>query len=275
MNDYLLDLGSLGLGLVFFAGLYFLQKRKVNFGIRTLIATAFGIVLGLIFPGHFQYIAAFGTVYAHVISSIVIPLLIFSIIGSLTNLGDSIRLKNIGLKTIFFLLLNTFTASVLTLVASLLTKVGSGFVYAAPEEVSAAEVPTVIDTLVSLFPQNLANHWVNGQVVPIVLFIVLVGIAYNKVAAKDAELVKPFKQFIDAGNAVMGKVVSIVIGFTPYAVLSLIARQVSRSSLAELLPLISVLILVYILCGVQLFIVHGTLLKVIGHLNPVRFFKNL
>ena len=44
-----------------------------------------------------------GTIYAHVVSAVVIPLLIFSIISSITNLGNSVRLKNIGLKTVFFL----------------------------------------------------------------------------------------------------------------------------------------------------------------------------
>lgn len=275
MSDTILEWGSLALGLVFFAVLYVLHKKHVDFGIRTILATVFGIVVGLVFPKHYTYIAAFGTVYTHTISALVVPLLLFSIVASLTNLGNSIRLKNIGLKTVLFLLLNTFTAAVITLAVSLLFHVGKGFTYEPVAEVKVTEVPTVINTLVGLFPQNLASHWANGQVVPIVLFVILVGIAYNKVAAKNAELVEPFKKFIDAGNAVMGKVVSIVIGYTPYAVLSLIARQVSRSSLADLLPLLSVLILVYILCAIQLFVVEGALLKLIGHLNPITFFKNL
>lgn len=275
MNDAILEWGSLGLGLAFFAVLYFLNKKDVDFGIRTLLATAFGIIVGLVFPGHYTYIAAFGSVYTHVISSLVIPLLLFSIVASLTNLSNSIRLKNIGLKTVLFLLLNTFAAAVITLAVSLLFHVGKGFAFVPVENAEAAQVPTVIDTLVGLFPQNLANHWVNGQVVPIVLFVILVGVAYNEVAAKQPELVEPFKKFIDAGNAVMGKVVSIVIGYTPYAVLSLIARQVSRSSLKDLLPLLSVLLLVYALCATQLFVVEGIFLKLIGHLSPIVFFKNL
>ena len=82
-----------------------------------------GLIVGLVFKGHHTYVAAVGTIYAHVVSAVVIPLLIFSIISSITNLGNSVRLKNIGLKTVFFLVLNTFFASLITLIAGVATNV--------------------------------------------------------------------------------------------------------------------------------------------------------
>lgn len=89
------------------------------------------------------------------------------------------------------------------------------------------------------------------------VFCILVAISYNKIAAKKPEEVAPFKKFIDAGDVVMGRVVSYVISFTPYAVLSLIARAVSRSSPADLVPLLSVLVLAYVLCAIQAFVVEA------------------
>ncbi|MDO5145928.1 MAG: dicarboxylate/amino acid:cation symporter [Eubacteriales bacterium] len=271
-----LEWGALLLTLAFFAVLYYLDKKKQwDFGVCTILATAFGIVVGLVFKGHYTYVAAFGAVYSRVISALVIPLLAFSIISSITNLGLSIRLKNIGWKTVVFLLLNTLTASVITLVAAIVTNVGAGFTYELATDYEAAEVPTIVDTLVSLFPQNLAAHWVGGEVVPIVIFLILVSIAFNKFSEEEPEKAAPFKAFIDAGDKVMGKVVSIVISFTPYAVLSLIARAVSRSSLGDLLPLLSVLVLAYVVCAIQTFLVEGVLLWVIGKLNPIPFFKKI
>lgn len=275
MNESILELASLGIGLLFFAILYVLHKKHVDFGIRTLLATGFGVILGLLFPGHYQYIAVFGTIYSRVITALVVPLLLFSIVASLTNLGNSIHLKAIGLKTVLFLLLNTLIAAAITLAVSIVFHIGKGFSYEPVTDYTAAEVPALTDTLISLFPQNLASHWVSGQIVPIVIFLILVAVAYNKIAAKTPEKVIVFKNFVDAGNEVMGKVISIVIGYTPYAVLSLIARQISRSSLKDLLPLLNVLLLVYVLCAVQFFLVEGLLLKIIGHLNPIQFFKGL
>lgn len=276
MNFEPLEWGALLLTLVFFALLYYLDvKRQWDFGVRTLLATALGVVVGLVFPGHYTYVAAFGSIYTRVISALVIPLLLFSIVSSITNLGSSIRLKSIGLKTVLFLLLNTLLASIITLIASTATGIGSGFVYELATDYEAAEVPSILDTLIGLFPKNLAAHWAEGEVVPIVLFLVLVGIAFNKLHQEYAEQVAPFKAFIDAGNHVMGMVVNIVISFTPYAVLSLIARAVSRSTLSDLLPLLGVLVLTYVLCAVQLFVVESVLLRVIGKLSPLAFFRKL
>lgn len=273
--DYL-EWGALLLAAAFFALLYYLdRKRHVDFGVRTILALGLGIVVGLAFKGHYTYVAAVGTIYAHVISAVVVPLLIFSITASITNLSSSIRLKNIGLKTVLFLELNTLIVSIITLLASIATNIGDGFVYELATDYEATEVPTFVDTIISLFPQNLASHWADGEVVPIVLFVILVALSYNALAAENAEQVAPFKAFIDAGNRVMGKVVSIVIGFTPYAVLSLVARAVSRNALSDLLPLLSVLVLAYVLCAVQLFLVEGVLLRVIGRLNPIAFFKGI
>lgn len=271
MSVEILDLAALALTAVFFALLYYLHKKKhVDFGVRTILAVGLGLIVGLAFKGHHVYVAAVGTVYAHVVSAVVIPLLIFSIISSITNLGNSVRLKNIGLKTVFFLVLNTFFASLITLVAGVATNIGHGVQYELATDYTAKEVPTFVDTVISLFPQNLASHWANGEVVPIVVFSILVAISYNK-----PEEVAPFKKFIDAGDLVMGRVVSYVISFTPYAVLSLIARAVSRSSPADLIPLLSVLVLAYILCAIQLFVVEGALVKLVGKLDPVRFFKGI
>ena len=282
MSVEILDLGALALTAVFFALLYYLHKKKhVDFGVRTILAVGLGLIVGLAFKGHHTYVAAVGTIYAHVVSAVVIPLLIFSIISSITNLGNSVRLKQIGLKTVFFLVLNTFIASLITLIAGVATNIGSGVQYELATDYTAKEVPTFVDTVISLFPQNLAAHWSNGEVVPIVVFCILVAVSYNKIAAKKPEEVAPFKKFIDAGDLVMGRVVSYVISFTPYAVLSLIARAVSRSSPADLIPLLSVLVMNFVTYYLTSCLtaarshVQIALIKFVGKLSPVRFFKGI
>ena len=46
-----------------------------------------GLIVGLVFKGHHTYVAAVGTIYAHVVSVVVIPLLIFSIISSIADMA--------------------------------------------------------------------------------------------------------------------------------------------------------------------------------------------
>lgn len=46
-----------------------------------------GLIVGLVFKGHHTYVAAVGTIYAHVVSAVVIPLLVFSIISSIADMA--------------------------------------------------------------------------------------------------------------------------------------------------------------------------------------------
>lgn len=117
--------------------------------------------------------------------------------------------------------------------------------------------------------QKLADY---GEV--ILVFGIIVAISYNKVYRKD-ESVKPFKVFVDAANKVLGRAVAFLVGLTPYAVTSLIARAVGRSQVADLLPLLGTLVLAYVLCVIQLFGVESILVAVIAKLNPVTFIKKI
>lgn len=267
---------ALGVTILLFAGLAVLSRtKKAGFSARVIIATVLGIAMGLIFKGHTTYVAAFGTVWSNAIGAIVVPLLLFSVIASITNLGSSLRLKNIGVKTVVFLLLNTLTASLITLGLALAFGVGKGFDVAMPQHYQAKHVPAVLDTIVGLFPSNLVANWAANQVVPVVILAILVGLAYNAAAstAKGEAAVKPFKTFIDAGNVVLSKATQIVVGFTPYAVLALIAAAISNSNLIALVPLLLVLVVAYIAIALQMFIVQPAILGVTTRTNPLHFFK--
>lgn len=271
----ILELGALLLAGVFFIIIYYMDKvKKFDFSILTILGLVFGIIVGIVFKGYYRYLEAIGNIYSNLILATVIPLLFFSIISSITDLDSSIRLKKIGAKTIFFLLLNTFLAAVITLILAVVSNVGSGINYQLANNYEAVNVPDFIDTIVNLFPKNLADSWVNGEVVPIVVFCIIIAIAYNKAATNSQKEVLLFKKFIDVGNAVMKEVINFVISFTPYAVLALIARAVSKSTIVELIPLVSVMFLAYLICLIQIFGVSSLLLKIAG-LKPLTFFKGI
>ena len=245
------DFAALAVTIVLFAVIYYLDYKKgVDFGLLTLLGTVFGIAVGLEFGNHFTYVEIFGRIYTNVLTALVVPMLLFSIIASITNLSESIHLKKIGGKSIFYLILNTAIASTITVIAAVILKVGDGFAYKVADGYQKVEVPSVVDTIVNLFPSNFATNWNEGQIIPIVVFAIIIALSYNAIS-KENESVKPFKAFIDAGNQVIGQAIDWIIGFTPYAVLS------------------------YILCAVQAFGVEGLLIKFVAKLSPVKFFKGI
>lgn len=270
-----LSLAALAVGIVVIVLLGILKKKGVDFGIRTIIALVLGLIVGVLFRGHVDYITAIGSVYVRIISALVIPLLFFSIISSISSLNNLKTLKSIGGKSVFWLTLNTLTASLLTIAISLGVGVGKNAAIELPTDFSAKEVPTFLDTIVGLFPKNIISHAANNEVVPFILFAILLGIALVSVASRDKEAVEPFKNFIDSGSKVIFEAIGFVIEFTPYAVFALIAGAASRNTADKLLPLIAVLVVAYVATFIQTFVVEGLLLKVFGGLNPFKFFKGI
>lgn len=276
MSATILSWLALAVTLAAFAVLWYLKHSgKAGFGLRVLVATAVGIAIGVVFQNCVDYVAFFGDVWSQVILALVVPLLFFSVIASITGLADSIKLRNITAKSVVLLLLNTFTSSLITLALAGALHVGRGFDYELPTDYEQSEVPGVVETLVGLFPSNVAENWTSNQVVPVVIFALLVAFAYNRVVATEAGRVKveSFRSFIDAGNTVLGRAVQIVVDFTPYAVLSLIAAAVGTKDVATLLPLLLVLVVAYVAMILQFFVVQPLILAAITRLNPLYFFK--
>lgn len=255
--------------LVLYAVLYQMQKKKVSLMYRVLTATALGVIVGLIFAGHTEYVVVFGRVYANVLQAFVIPLLFFSIISTVSSLEDVSKLGSLGGKTIGILSLHNILGSIIAIIVGLLFRIGlnSGVEFNSAEEL--AEVPHFSEVLISFFPKNIIDHMMNNKIIPYVIFCVFIGVAI--LLYKDKEEIKPFTQFIMAGNKVMGKLISMVVKFTPYAVLSLIANQVATLDLSFVTSLLTLLALIYVACLFHTFITTSGMVALIGKLNPITF----
>ena len=275
MTFTVLDFVAAAVALVMFAVLFFLDKKKnLDFSLLILLGTAFGILLGVLFTTHYNIVAMVGTIYSQALSAFVVPLLLFSVTASITNLSDSIRLKNIGLKSVLWLLFQTLSASVLTLIAAEIFNVGANFHYVPEAATKAREVPSVIDTIVGLFPSNLVAQWSTNAVVTVIVFAIIVALAYNSLVKDNPDVVY-FKKFIDAGNKVMSGAIGIVIDFTPYAVTALIFRAVGANKISDMLPLLLVLVIAYALSAIQIFGVETLLIKFVAKLNPIQFLRKV
>lgn len=266
---------ALGFALLLIGILAFMAKKDVDFGIRTITAMGLGILLGIIFRGKLDYVQPIGKIYVSLISAFVIPLLFFSVVSSISALDNIQRLKSIGVKSVAWLTGNTFIASSLTVIMSLLFFVGKGAEVSLPTDYVAKEVPVFTQVIIDLFPKNIFAQASNNAIVPIILFSVIIGVALVSLSSENEKDAKPFKDFIDSGSKIIYKVISFIIELTPYAVLTLVASAVSSNGPEKLLPLFSVLLIAYLACFIQTFLVSGILIATVAKLNPLKFFKHI
>ncbi|CAM3566195.1 dicarboxylate/amino acid:cation symporter [Erysipelothrix urinaevulpis] len=273
--NYLPIIALLSTVLVFY-GLYGLKKKyHLSFAKRTFIAMAFGLLIGIIFKGNVEYVSVFGRIYSRLISSVVVPLLFFSIIASIASVNNLNRLKSLGVRSVFWLLLNALLAGILTVLVTTQIKFGSSFNLDLPSDYVAREVPTFIDTIISFFPSNIVLHAAENQIIPMILFSVLMGIALVKLNTANQDKAMPVLQFFESMNHLINEFVKIIIKLTPYAVVAYIASVPSRFSGNEISSLFLVILVGYGLSFFQAFIIHGVLVKLFAKMSPVKFFKGI
>lgn len=265
---------ALATTILIYVFLFYIKKHHhVKFGTRTIIAMAFGLVIGFLFQGQTEYVSVFGRIYTRLISSVVVPLLFFSIISSIASLNNLKRLKSLGLRSVFWLLLNTFIAGIITVIVTTQMKLGSGFTINLPTDYVPREVPTFLDTIIEFFPSNIIAHAASNQVIPIIIFSVITGIALVKLNTRNEETTQPIISFFTSMSKLINEVVKMIIKLTPYAVVSYIANVPTRDGGKDLASFVIVILVSYALSFFQAFVVHGSLVKLFAKMSPVKFFK--
>lgn len=273
-----LALAATGVTALLFVGLFLLRRRGAKFTLLTVVALVVGIGVGLAFQGHLAYVDVIGTIYVNVITAFVAPLIVVSVLASVTSLGSIRKLRTIGLSSVFWLLLTNLIAILLTLGLALATGIGKG----ANLELDSVDGSALTGLLrpldqviVDLFPSNLAGDVTSNNIIGIILFTLLVAVSYLLVADKKPEKVRAFKDLVDATRRVFFKAVGFIIALTPYAVLALVASTTSTAvaRLETAAALVGVLVIALVACFVDAYLVNGVLVNLFADLNPFRFFR--
>ena len=120
-----IDLAALAVVALLILGLH-LVRRRIGFTARTLLAIPLGVAVGVAFQGHVEYVEPIGSIYVNGLMALVGPLIIVSILSSVTGFGTAGTLRRVGLRSVGWLVLTTGIAIVLTLGVALSLGVGRG-----------------------------------------------------------------------------------------------------------------------------------------------------
>lgn len=262
--------------LVLFYVLYQMKKRGISFGGRVITGTIVGLILGFIFKDNTEYVSVFGGIYVNLLYAMVIPLLLTTIIRTMLNTGSLTKLRSVGLKSIGILSLHNVMGSIVGLILAVAFKIGQGVHFDVPVDSEVKEVPTVSETITNFFPSNIVSNAAEGQVVPIIIFSVLVGVATLKlIESGKEESVRPFAEFINSFAEVIFKLTSMITSLTPYAVLALMTNAVGRVDSTAIAPFILILVLNYVASVIHTFLGTGILVSSFAKVNPIAYFKKV
>lgn len=260
--------------------IFWMRKRELNFSVIALFALAIGIPIGLVAKTHVEAVNPIGRIYINVLLATVAPLVFVAIVSAMTGLGTLSKLKSIGLRSTFWLLLSNALGVILALALAFIFRPGDGTdakLGAVPADTIAGQVQEFSQVVVGFFPTNVFGSFSSNAIIPIILIAVTVSIAYLSLAEKQGDKVKLFADGIEAVKLVVFKVVSYVIRLTPYAIVALTAHMVGMSTDLgkSFTSLLGLLVLVWAACTIHTWGVNSVLLSAFANVSPVAFFRKI
>ncbi|MGC9997385.1 MAG: cation:dicarboxylase symporter family transporter [Terriglobia bacterium] len=235
--------------------LYALFKRTLTTWI--LVAMITGAVLGHDWPHAALSLRLLSMIFLRLIRCIIAPLLFGTLVSGIAAHSDLKKVGRMGLKAIVYFEAVTTFALFIGLAAINLSKAGVG-VHLPPAggEVVQVQRMSASETILHIFPENLAKSVAEGQILQVVVFSILFGIA---LAMVREERRRPLVNLAESLTETMFKFTNLVMYMAPLGVGAAIAYTVGSTGMGVLFNLAKLLLTLY----VALFVfIAGVLLPV-------------
>lgn len=267
-----------------------LPKEKFNFSAKVMTATFIGLILGLVI----QVVAGFphdpmkltfvrettlwysllGGGFISLIRMLVIPLVMVSIIHVIINMKEDANLGSLVKRTLTISLAMVAISVAVGLVFGILFKVGK--VDEATSVITEGgrqirEVKNIVDTLKALIPSNPVEAMVNLNIVGLVIFSSIVGVAAKRMSKKYMAIVKPFFDLINAFQKIIVSMAMSIIKWMPAAVVPLLANTIAQKGVHAIAEVGKFIVVLYLAVAVM-FIVQMIAVAVFG-MNPFTYVK--
>lgn len=255
--------------------LWYLNKRKVSFSVRTLIGLGLGLIFGLTLKENSLIVEPIGKIYISLIRMVVIPLVMVSIINSISNFEDSSKLKSLGIRAIGMLLGTTAIAGIVGIIFGNIFSVGKGIVFEGAENFVPKEIPSFMDVFNDMLPTNPIKSMAEGQIIPVIIFALFIAFAIIMEEKKNKEKVVPFKAFINSFSTILMRITRIVLRLTPFGVFGLMTAVGAKNGVSTLMPLLTFVVAIYLALAFQILIIHSLFILIFKRRSPIKFFKGI
>ncbi|MEO6135647.1 MAG: cation:dicarboxylase symporter family transporter [Ginsengibacter sp.] len=232
--------------------LFAVYKKSLTTWILT--SMVIGIEVGLDFPIFAQNLKVLSNIFLRLVKTIIAPILFSTLVVGIAGHSDLKQVGRMGWKSILYFEVVTTLALIIGLIAINISQAGVGIHI--PEgfnqDLPAAIPQTWQDVVLHIFPENIVKSIYNGDVLPIVVFSVIFGIALAMLSEQKR---KPLLMFSESLAETMFKFTNIIMHFAPFGVGGAIAVTVGHLGLDILVSLLHLLLTLYVALFVFLTVV--------------------
>lgn len=241
---------------------------------RILFALVLGVVVGLLGRQHVVWLAPIGQLFINAIHLLIVPVVFSAIVCAILSVHNGAKMGRVTLRAIVWYIVCMILASVIGLLLANLIHPGTNVHFALHglEQqivIHQHQVHSVGSFVASLITSNPIRSFVSENVLQIVVFAILLGIAINMAGEKG----KPVARFFFSFSSVSFKLAELIMRFAPYGVFALIAWTFAEFGFTALLPLLKFILTVYLGCVIMIVVVYGAFLWFRARLSLATFMR--
>jgi aerobic C4-dicarboxylate transport protein len=205
----------------FFRTLYF----------RVLAGIVAGVAVGYFFPQFGASLKPLGDGFLKLIRMLVAPIVFFTVVSGIANVGDLRRLGRVGLKSLVYFEVVTTAALIIGMIAATLMQPGRGMnvdpasldTHALAQYTTASAHTGTIDFLLNIIPDNFLGAFTRGEMLQVLLLAVLSGIALVTMPGEDRLIA-----LADSLSHFFFRIVAIVMEAAPIGAFGAMAFTIGR-----------------------------------------------
>ncbi|MGB1291025.1 MAG: dicarboxylate/amino acid:cation symporter [Pseudoalteromonas sp.] len=268
--------------------------RSMSLTTRIMIGMALGVAVGFIFQailaGEDDYLIPLGLfslpiksffvdglfhiggqIFIASLKMLVVPLVFVSLVCGTCSLSDPKKLGRLGGKSIGLYLITTAIAITVAMTLALLVNPGEGINLPTEAAYSAKEAPTLAQVIIGMFPTNPIDAMASGNMLQVIVFALLFGIAM----ALSGDTGKRVAVMFEDLNAVILKLVTLLMNVAPYGVFCLMAKLFTTIELSLIVSLAKYFGVVVVALFIHALVNYSILFKLLTGLNPLTFLKKM
>ncbi|TVT34152.1 dicarboxylate/amino acid:cation symporter [Marinobacter vinifirmus] len=256
-------------------------KVLIGMGLGLVVGTLLGPSVGWVAPetGTLigNWLAFPGQLFLATIQMIVIPLVIASVVRGLAASENLEQLRKMGIRVTMFFVVTTAIAATIGLwvgglinPGNMMTGLTTPPAEAAPATANLPGIDAIPETLIGLLPGNPLDAMVEGQMLQVVIFSIIMGVALVSMSPEKA---KPMLDILDSLQQICMTVVRWAMRMAPYAVFGLMAQLTTTLGFRAMLGMASYVATVLLGLAI-LMLFYLTILKLLAGVPPLKFVKD-
>ncbi len=237
-----------------------------NLTFQVLVAVSLGILLGVVAPDTAKSLKPLGDTFINLVKMVITPIIFLTIVHGIASMADLRKLGRVGGKALLYFELVSTLALAIGLIIVNVTKPGAGLDISTMQlgDVSkyttAGAQQSTLEFMLHIVPSNIVAAFASGELLPVVFFSVLFGVALTAVGDAGRDIADLLVRF----QAVFFKIVSMVMVLAPIGAFGAMAYTVGAFGLRTLVPLARLMLDVYLTMAVFVFVVLGLICRAYG-----------